>query len=101
VSRGINLLKLKFLAIFICVIAGALLSYFSGLSFGYSALICIVAMLINGFVATIEDELPDGFNNPDGEVIAKQTKLVVAVRVVIWFSFTLIVLSIIYLWFKK
>ena len=94
-------MKSKFIAIFICVIAGALLSYFSGLAFGYSAIICIVAMLINGFVATIEDELPGGFNNPDGEVIVKQSKLVVAVRVVIWLSFTLIILSIICLWLKQ
>jgi len=94
-------LKSKFLAIFICIIAGALLSYFSGLAFVYSALICIVAMLINGFVATIEDELPGGFNNPDSEVKVKQTKLVVAARIFIWLSFTLIVLSIIYLWLNK
>ena len=99
--RRINPLKSTFLAIFICVIAGSLLSYFSSLAFIYSVLICIVEMLINGFVATIEDELPGGFNNPDGEVGVKQSKLVVVIRISIWVVFTLMVLSFIYLWLNK
>ena len=101
VPRGINQLKSAILAIFICVIAGSLLSYFSSLTFGYSVLICIVAMLINGFIATIEDELPGGFNNPDGELSVKQSKFVAAIRILIWAAFTLMVLSFIYLWLNK
>ena len=26
----------------------------------------MAALLVNGFIATVEDELPGGFNNPDG-----------------------------------
>ena len=99
--RGINELKSILLAIFICFIAGALLSYFSDLAFGYSVLICIVAILINSFIATVEDELPGGFNNPDGEFIVKQSKFVVAIRILIWVVFTVIILSFIYLWLNK
>jgi hypothetical protein len=29
--------------------------------------ILIAALLINGFIATLEDDLPEGFNNPDGK----------------------------------
>jgi len=101
VPRRINQLKSTVLAILICVIAGSLLSYISSLAFGYSVLIFIVAMLINGFIATIEDELPGGFNNPDGEASVKQSKFVLTIRILIWVTFTLIVLSFIYLWLNK
>ena len=38
----------------------------SKMGFWWSFLIVAGAMLINGWVATFEDDLPGGFNNPDG-----------------------------------
>jgi len=47
-------------------LVGAGLSAISGISFWWAFLIVAVAILINGLVATLEDDLPGGFNNPDG-----------------------------------
>jgi hypothetical protein len=41
-------------------------SAISGLEFWWAFLIVAGAILINGWVATLEDDLPGGFNNPDG-----------------------------------
>src|SRR5262245_34939970 len=38
----------------------------TGIPFVPTFVIALVALLINGFVATLEDDLPGGFNNPDG-----------------------------------
>ena len=38
----------------------------SKMGFWWSFLIVAGAMLINGWIATFEDDLPGGFNNPDG-----------------------------------
>jgi hypothetical protein len=35
-----------------------------GLGFWWALAIILVAILINGVVAAVEDELPGGFNNP-------------------------------------
>ncbi|MDQ3566399.1 MAG: hypothetical protein M3436_20765 [Pseudomonadota bacterium] len=45
-------------------LVGWALSYFSGLSFWIAFFIVIAAMLINGFIAEVEDNAPGGFNNP-------------------------------------
>lgn len=42
------------------------LSAISGFGFWGAFLIVAAAILINGWVATLEDDLPGGFNNPDG-----------------------------------
>ena len=47
--------------------AGAALNYFAGLNFWWSALIAAAALLVNGIVATVEDEQPGGFNHPKAE----------------------------------
>ncbi len=39
-------------------------SYLTGLSFWAAFAIVVVAMLVNGFIAEIEDNEPGGFNNP-------------------------------------
>jgi hypothetical protein len=42
-------------------------SYFFGFSYWLAFAVILAAMLINGIVATVEDELPGGFNNPKPE----------------------------------
>jgi hypothetical protein len=60
--------RLKLPLIVFAVLAGlsALFSRLSGLSFWTMAAILAAAWLINGLVATVEDDVPGGFNNPDG-----------------------------------
>ncbi|MDQ1552466.1 MAG: hypothetical protein QOD50_1888 [Actinomycetota bacterium] len=36
------------------------------IGFVWALLIAVFAVLVNGVVATLEDDLPGGFNNPDG-----------------------------------
>ena len=50
----------------LAALIGAGLSAISGLAFWWAFLIVAAAILINGWVATLEDDLPGGFNNPDG-----------------------------------
>jgi hypothetical protein len=52
--------------VFACVstFVGAALHYFAGLNFWYAVAIGAGALLVNGIVATVEDESPGGFNNP-------------------------------------
>lgn len=42
------------------------ISAVSRLEFWWAFLIVAGAILVNGWVATLEDDLPGGFNNPDG-----------------------------------
>jgi hypothetical protein len=51
----------------VSALAGAALHYFAGLSFWYAVAIGAGALLLNGIVATVEDESPGGFNNPKPE----------------------------------
>ncbi len=37
----------------------------SGLNIGISFVMVIGAMLVNGYIATVEDDWPGGFNNPN------------------------------------
>jgi len=49
----------------VAVIAAGI-SKWSDLGYWPSFMIVAAAILFNGFVATVEDDLPGGFNNPDG-----------------------------------
>jgi hypothetical protein len=49
----------------VAVVAGGL-SAASGMAFWWAFLLVAGAILVNGWVATLEDDLPGGFNNPDG-----------------------------------
>ena len=53
-------------ALIVVAIVAAGLSGASGMGFWWAFLIVGVAIFINGWVATLEDDLPGGFNNPDG-----------------------------------
>jgi len=43
---------------------GAALHYFGGICFWYGVAIGAGALLVNGIIATVEDDMPGGFNNP-------------------------------------
>ena len=51
------------------------ISYWTGLNFWILLPIIAGAMLINGLVATFEDDLPGGFNNPDGTQTPRYVKI--------------------------
>ncbi len=59
----IKLVVISLLIIFI-VVAG--ISYFFGVGYWIAFAMVVGAIMINGVIATIEDDLPGGFNNPDG-----------------------------------
>ena len=58
--------KAAVLSVLITSVVAGLVSYFSGMAYWPALGIVLVAFLVNGFVATVEDDLPGGFNNPDG-----------------------------------
>jgi asparagine N-glycosylation enzyme membrane subunit Stt3 len=60
-------LKSFLLSLIICASISLGASYFFGFSFLPTFGITVIAVLINGFVATWEDEQIGGFNNPKVE----------------------------------
>jgi hypothetical protein len=54
------------LSLIVVALLAAGLSAISGLSFWWAFVLVAAAVLINGFIATLQDDLPGGFNNPDG-----------------------------------
>ena len=54
--------------IFLAVVAAASwpIALLSGMTYPITALIVAGAILVNGLIAVIEDDLPGGFNNADG-----------------------------------
>ena len=49
------------------MLAAVVLSHFAKLNFWLCLGITVVAFVVNGWVATLEDDLPGGFNNLDGK----------------------------------
>ena len=81
---------LAWVVVIASIVAGALLwTGVSGVGIVYGLLIALGAMVVNGFVATLEDDLPGGFNNPDGK---STTRYVAGVGI---FSHILLVLVLI------
>ena len=62
--------------------------------------VLILAMLLNGFIAEVEDNSPGGFNNPDGNWIDvfKKPKLH---QVIIWIVTVLVLLSLFLMYITK
>ena len=58
--------KLAFVAIVIVGAVAAGISAWSGIGFWLILPIVAAGWLINGLVIMVEDDLPGGFNNPDG-----------------------------------
>jgi hypothetical protein len=48
------------------LLIGSVLSWSSGMALPWALLIAALAIFANGLIATWEDDLPGGFNNPDG-----------------------------------
>lgn len=63
---GMTKLLLPSIFMLLVSVLAAGLSAASGLRFWWAFVIVAVAVLVNGFVATLEDHLPGGFSNPDG-----------------------------------
>ena len=59
-------IKLVVISLLIIFIVAAGISYFFGFSYWIAFAMAVGAIMINGVIATIEDDLPGGFNNPDG-----------------------------------
>lgn len=50
----------------VVALLAAVFAAISGLRFWWAFLIVVAAILINGWAATLEDDLPGGLNSPDG-----------------------------------
>jgi hypothetical protein len=59
-------LRAFFVSLAILLAAAALLGAFTGLRFGPAVAIVFVAMALNGIAAVVEDDLPGGMTNLDG-----------------------------------
>jgi hypothetical protein len=59
-------LKLPLIVFAVIATLSALVSRWSGLGFWATVAILAAAWLVNGVVAVVEDDVPGGFNNPDG-----------------------------------
>jgi hypothetical protein len=52
----------------------------SGLNFWISLVMVVCGMLLNGYIATIEDDWPGGFNNPEPEISETQQRVAKATQ---------------------
>jgi hypothetical protein len=66
--------KALVVALSVAALLGGGMSYFTDLGFWPAFAMSIFAILINGLIATVEDEAPGGFNNPDNEKERKRRK---------------------------
>ncbi|UCG60296.1 MAG: hypothetical protein JSV52_08130 [Candidatus Zixiibacteriota bacterium] len=99
-------LKYTIAVLAIVGIIGALLSWFSGLSFWASLAIVVAAMVLNGILAVFEDDLPGGFNNPMSEYEMKSAKeermkRLLRIRIGMWVVIVLILIWFVWLYFNK
>ena len=51
----------------ICLVAGGVISYFSSANWFAASFWVSAALYINGSIAYVEDGLPGGFDNPNGQ----------------------------------
>jgi len=85
-----------YVSVFLAVVSSlaALLSWASELHFWWAFLLVAGAIFANGLLATLEDDLPGGFNNPDGTHTPKYVRGVAfAVRLLAGICLLLICLA--------
>ena len=70
--------------IIICLVIGGIIAYFTSTKWIAAAFWISAALNINGSLAIYEDELPGGFNNPDGKNTSEITKGIGAFK--FWFK---------------
>ena len=63
-----------------------------------AASVALAALLINGLVATIEDDLPGGFNNPDGTTTPRYIGSLVFLGRLLLVAFVVSCLAVLALW---
>jgi hypothetical protein len=90
-------------AIGLAIVAG--LAFAASMTFGLGFLptfaLALAGLLVNGFIATAEDDLPGGFNNPDGTHTPRYARRLMTVGrwgigLLIWgFGTTVLVLGIV------
>jgi hypothetical protein len=56
--------RVFFLSVSVVAVLSLGASYFFGLTFGAAFAVILIAVLVNGWLATVEDDMPGGFNNP-------------------------------------
>jgi hypothetical protein len=81
----------------ITIIAFAI-SYWAGLNYYVVFAIVAGAVLVNGFVATLEDDLPGGFNNPDGSQTPRYARVTVIAARSILVVFVVACIIVLGLW---
>ena len=64
------------------------------------AIIVLVALLINGAIAKVEDDSPKGFENPDEKWI-NSIRSPTKTQVIVWFCGLITVMWLTYMWFTK
>ncbi len=66
---------------------GAVAAWALGMPLIAGAIILPASILANGFIATIEDDLPGGFNNPNGDATPKYASLAQRIWKIVGYGF--------------
>ena len=74
------------------------LSRWASLNFWVMLAIVAGGVLINGFVVTLEDDLPGGFNNPDGTQPPGYTRITAKIVRGLFVVFVLLCIVVLGLW---
>lgn len=75
-----------------------LLSALSDLPFWHAIAIALAALVINGLIATVEDDSPGGFNNPDGTATPRYVTVLTIIGRLLLIVFVVSCLVVLALW---
>lgn len=75
--------KIFCLSISVVCAVGFILHALSGLSVWVCLVLAIAGMALNGYIATIEDDWPGGFNNPEPADSKTQKKIAKAMETIL------------------
>jgi hypothetical protein len=81
----------------LAVIIGVLIWRVGHVGFVPAFAIGLCALLANGLVATLEDDLPAGFNNPDGSATPRYARVIVRVARIALLVFCLLLAAFLFL----